>query len=275
MRFTIGEFEIRFTIQLSSAVPSTDVRYFNGSLESLLQQTARPSNGPLLLVTPNLDHLRLLARTASFRRAYASADLVVNDSRFLDRCFLRGNALCVPGADIVPLVLQQLRPSSGVCVVGFTETVKSVITKAFPYLAFSFVQPSMGYILKHDERLSLVERILKLNPDIVLVCTGAPQSEIFAAQLKRATDRNMSIICCGSALHFLTGEKKRSPKRVSNLGMEWAFRFFHEGHTRKRYLFDSLFLLTKLSSFVAFRMSGRASLGPYQLRLPLEPGPSR
>jgi N-acetylglucosaminyldiphosphoundecaprenol N-acetyl-beta-D-mannosaminyltransferase len=251
----------------SRASRSTDVRYFNGSLDSLLQQTARPSSGPLLVVTPNLDHLRLLARTASFRRAYASADLIVNDSKFLDRYFLRGNALCAPGADIVPPLLQQLRPSSRICVVGFTETVESEITKAFPYLAFSFVQPSMGYILKHDERHSLVERILKLNPDIVLVCTGAPQSEIFAAQLKHATDRNMSILCCGSALHFLTGEKKRSPKRVSNLGMEWAFRFFHEGHTRKRYLYDSFFLLTKLNSFVTFRMSGRASLGRYRLNV--------
>jgi N-acetylglucosaminyldiphosphoundecaprenol N-acetyl-beta-D-mannosaminyltransferase len=247
--------------------PSTDVVLFSGSLDSLLQRTTKPSRGPLLLVTPNLDHLRLLGRIPAFRRAYASADLIVNDSKFLDRYFLRGNALCAPGSDIVPSFLQQLGPSFRVCVVGFTEAVKSAITKAFPHLAFSFVQPSMGYILRHQERLSLVERILKLNPDIVLVCTGAPQSEIFAAQLKRSTDKNISILCCGSALQFLTGEKKRSSKRISNLGMEWAFRFFHEAHTRRRYVYDSLFLLTRLSSFVTFRMNGRASFGPYRLNV--------
>ncbi|SHJ85414.1 N-acetylglucosaminyldiphosphoundecaprenol N-acetyl-beta-D-mannosaminyltransferase [Bradyrhizobium lablabi] len=253
---------MRFTMQ--SATP-TDVRLFNGSLDSLLKQTARPEGGPLLLVTPNLDHLRLLWRTPAFRRAYASADLIVNDSRFLDKYFLRGNALCAPGSDIVPTFLGQLNPSSRVCVVGFTENVKSEITKAFPGLAFSFVQPSMGYILRHQERLMLVKRVLEFNPDIVLVCTGAPQSEIFAAQLKRATEKNMSILCCGSALHFLTGEKKRSSETLRNLGMEWAFRFFHEAHTRKRYLYDSLFLFTKLSSFVTFRLNGSASFGRYRL----------
>jgi len=251
---------------MQSAAP-TDVRLFNGSLDSLLKQTARPKGGPLLLVTPNLDHLRLLGRTPAFRRAYASADLIVNDSRFLDRYFLRGNALCAPGSDIVSPFLQQLSPSSRICVVGYTDNVKFMIAKAFPDLAFSFVQPSMGYIFRRQERLSLIKQVLELDPDIVLVCTGAPQSEIFAAQLKRATERNMSILCCGSALHFLTGEKKRSSKTISNLGMEWAFRFLNEAHTRKRYLYDSLFLLTKLNSFVTFRMHGRASFGRYRLNV--------
>jgi exopolysaccharide biosynthesis WecB/TagA/CpsF family protein len=243
----------------------TNLRFFNGSLDSLIESATRPSDGPLLVVTPNLDHLRLLERTMAFRKAYSIADLIVNDSKFLDRYFLRGSALCAPGSDIVPSLLQLLPVSSRVCVVGFTETVRATMTKAFPNLVLSFVQPSMGYILNHRERVSLVGQILEFDPNFVLVCTGAPQSEVFAAQLKRATKRNMSIICCGSALHFLTGEKKRSPRTMSNLGMEWAFRFLSESHTRKRYLYDSIFLLLNLGSFVTFRKSGRTSFGRYRL----------
>ena len=42
-----------------------------------------PSGHPRLIVTPNLDHWRLLHRSRAFRAANHAASVVLNDSRFL------------------------------------------------------------------------------------------------------------------------------------------------------------------------------------------------
>ena len=65
----------------------------------------RADDGPRLIVTPNLDHLRLLSRSRALRRAYADADIVLNDSRFLDRAVFRSRARCMPGSELAPEIL--------------------------------------------------------------------------------------------------------------------------------------------------------------------------
>ncbi len=217
-----------------------------------------------LIVTPNLDHLRLLSLSKAFRRAYASADVIVNDSRFLDRLAVRGAALCLPGSELAPALLDRLPPGARVAIVGGDEAVRAYLAHAYVGLAFTFLSPSMGYVRRRAERRALVRDLLRASPDCVFICTGAPQSELFAAQLKRAGCR-ATLLCCGSAFHFLAGVQNRAPKAFRAAGAEWLWRFVREARTRRRYVADAAFLLARLPAFSALRLRGKADFQAFRL----------
>ena len=238
------------------SVPAADVdrsrfAFHGGGLATLLARLGRPQG--VLIVTPNLDHLRLLDLSAALRRAYRSADVVLNDSRFLDRLCLGGRVLTLPGSELAPMMLDRAPAGAKVLVIGCDEAVQADLPARYPQLAFAFIEPSMGFIRRRAER-----------PSMVFVCTGAPQSELLAAQMKRA-GLKADMLCCGSAFHFLSGTATRAPVWARRLGGEWAWRFVLEPRTRKRYLADALFLARNVLGFLSLRLTGHARLGRYEI----------
>jgi N-acetylglucosaminyldiphosphoundecaprenol N-acetyl-beta-D-mannosaminyltransferase len=257
-------------LQLVAAAPQASAAraepsrfaFQGGGLDALLAGLGRPRG--LLIVTPNLDHLRLLDRSAALRRAYRQADVVLNDSRFLDRLCLAGRALTAPGSELAPMMLDRAPDGAKILVIGCDEAVKADLPARYPQLIFAFIEPSMGFIRRRAERRELVKASLAQRPCMVFVCTGAPQSEILAAQMKRAGLR-ADILCCGSAFHFLAGTKARAPAWARRLGGEWAWRFVLEPRTRTRYLADAAFLARKVLAFLSLRLTGHAQFGRYEI----------
>lgn len=218
-----------------------------------------------MIVTPNLDHLRLLGLSRALRHAYSQADVIVNDSRFLDKLAIRGAVPCIPGSELAPDMLEALRPGSRVCMIGGTPEVQAFLAHAFPRLLFAFVTPSMGYIKRRSERRAMVAEVMVGAPDCVFVCTGAPQSELLAAQLKRAGCA-ATLLCCGSAFNFLAGIKPRAPRLFQLMGAEWLWRFIGEAHTRRRYIADALFVLANLRAVLRMRRTGQVQFPAFLLR---------
>jgi N-acetylglucosaminyldiphosphoundecaprenol N-acetyl-beta-D-mannosaminyltransferase len=151
-------------------------------------------------------------------------------------------------------------------VIGGDPAVQTYLATTFAALNFVFLNPSMGYIQRRSERRAIVAAVLAAAPQIVFVCTGAPRSELLAAQLKRAGCRS-AILCCGSAFHFLAGVKQRAPQAFQRLGAEWLWRFMSEAATRRRYLADALFLLRYTGAFLRLRSEGQARFARYWLRV--------
>ncbi len=243
----------------ATARPSACFTLYRGAACALMEGPAG------MIVTPNLNHLRLLSLSKALRRAYAQADVIVNDSRFLDRLAIRGAVPCLPGSELAPELLEALRPGSRVCMIGGTLEVQAFLAHAYPTLLFAFIRPSMGYIRRRSERRAIVSQVLAGDPDCVFVCTGAPQSELLAAQLKRA-GCTATLLCCGSAFNFLAGVATRAPPAIRLLGAEWLWRFVREARTRKRYLADALFLLANLGAIADLRRTGQGRFGSYVLR---------
>ena len=203
-----------------------------------------PVGRPRLIVTPNLDHWRLLHRSAAFRSAYRAAAVVLNDSRFLRRALWDPATPTLPGADLALRMLDAAPAGSGVLVVGCPPGVEAWLRARRPDLRVQGVEPSHGYVFKRAERRALAEVARQMRPERIFVCTGAPQSEVVAAGLLRALDHPCDLLCCGAALQFAAGLKPRAPGWAQALGLEWAWRLATEPHTRTRYVLDALFLLT-------------------------------
>ncbi len=243
-------------------------RLYAGELEQLMRR--RAGDGPRLIVTPNLDHLRLLDRSRALRRAYAEADIVLNDSRFLDRAVFRARARCLPGSELAPEILRRAAPGVRFLIVGASPALERWAQGAFPHLVFQFVDPSRGYVGRRSERRSIVAQARDFAPRQIFVCTGAPQSEIMGAQLKRGLDHACDILCCGGALQFLSGEKTRAPRWMRALSIEWLWRFAGEAHTRGRYLADARFLALQSGALLRLRRRASARMQSFGLSTPEE-----
>lgn len=232
-----------------------------------LLEKSQPADAPKIYLTPNLDHLRLLEYSASFRRAYSMADIIVNDSRLLDKLFLRGTVLCFPGADWVPAFLERQQRNSRIAVIGFTDEVRDNMQRLYGQrFELDFIQPTMGYVRKRTERRQIVAKLIEKPTDLILLCTGAPQSEVFAAQIKAAIEYPTNIICCGATFHFITKAKQRAPKLMQAIGSEWLWRFINEPHTRRRYMMDMVFLAKNIVNFIMWRTRGTLCFKNYSLR---------
>ncbi len=221
--------------------PLAGLALYAGAPEALAHG---PVGRPRLIVTPNLDHWRLLHRSRAFRTAYRAAEVVLNDSRFLRRLLWDAATPTLPGADLALRMLDAAPAGSAVLVVGCPPAVEAWLRARRPDLRVKGVEPSRGYVFKRAERRALAARARALRPERIFVCTGAPQSEVVAAGLLRALDHPCDVLSCGAALQFAAGLKPRAPAWTQALGAEWAWRLVTEPHTRTRYVLDAVFLPT-------------------------------
>ncbi len=236
------------------------IKLFRGTQAELVAS----SENPRLVVTPNTDHLRLLEGSAAFRRAYACADVVVNDSQVLELLAFRGRATKVSGSDLTPLKLAALPDGARVSIVGCPKKVGDWLETAYPAIQFQLAEPSMGFIRRPNERRRLETSTKDYAPDLILICTGAPQSELLGAQFRRNIG-TCDIVCAGSSLIFMAGLKTRAPSIIRGIGLEWLWRMWGEPHTRFRYVIDALFLITNIRQLLQFRLTGAASFRRFKL----------
>lgn len=70
---------------------------------------------------------------------------------------------------------------------------------------------------------------------LVLLGAGTPASESLALQAAKLCNCAVIFHIGGGTLNTYAGTKKRGPRWISTLGIEWLHRLIHEPHTRKRY----------------------------------------
>jgi len=136
---------------------------------------------------------------------------------------------------------------------GSTEEVlKTLVSKlTFKYpnseIVGSFSPPFRD--LSDDETESLLQDIRRVKPHLIWVGLGAPKQEQwmlrYAGRLKPAF-----LLGVGAAFDFNAGLKKRAPKYVRKLGLEWLFRLLQEPRRLfGRYLnTNSIFVLLVIKS---------------------------
>ncbi len=222
--------------------------------------------GERTLFTVNVAHMRMLATDARFRHAYGKANMVVLDSVFFSKAVLRGRATASPGSDIVLHMFGGgILDHRSVAIVG--NPSEEEIRPLLPRTELSVFRPSMKVMEDREERRALIAGIAQSEAEIVLLCLGAPKSEILAAEIREWGIDRPSLFCCGASLEFLTGAQSRAPKPVRGLGLEWAWRLVtNPRRMASRYASDALFLLRNVQNLVALRRTGRFDCGGAELQ---------
>jgi N-acetylglucosaminyldiphosphoundecaprenol N-acetyl-beta-D-mannosaminyltransferase len=193
------------------------------------------SHEPHLVVTANLAHAVLLADDSDFRASYDAASVRVADGWpivLLSR--LKGKPLPgrVTGVDLAKHLVARANDSRWrvALVNGNPDTLKlatATLRDQFPNAVFVPVLAPIGYQNCPVDGPAVAREVADIAPQLVLLCTGAPQSEVWFAR-NRDEHRSGLFLSCGGAIDVLAGTKQRAPAFLQKVGLEWLFRTAQE-----------------------------------------------
>jgi len=202
-----------------------------------------PCHSLRLVVTPNIDHIRLLQR-ADFARAYLDAHIVCPDGfPVVLYAWLRSSAPLrrVAGCDVLHhLVRHAALGSRRVVVVAESAGTCSVLQNWLEPrgLAGRWSVELAPPDLDSDPAASaaLAGNIAASAPDIIIMTLGAPVSEEFVHR-HRGELPACWVLCFGQALKVELGLVQRAPRALRSVGFEWLWRVGQEpGRLAPRYV---------------------------------------
>jgi exopolysaccharide biosynthesis WecB/TagA/CpsF family protein len=206
-----------------------------------------PVDRVALLVTPNLNHIRLLSRSA-FNAACHSAEIVCPDGWPVALYASLRHVIHirrVTGCEI----FHQLVTQADVVRRRVLVVTESIETNAAlgAWLAadarlqgWATVCAPPNLIADRRAQLELLAHISKVSPDILVMTLGAPTSEVFV-HTNRPDIPACWAICVGQAARVELGLVTRAPRFLQIIGLEWAWRCTREPRRLGiRYLYDLL-----------------------------------
>lgn len=240
---------------LAATRPGGDVeflglRFAAADMDSAVAWVRDAMAGPCFryAVTPNVDHLVRLHTAqaepwhAAFVAAERAADLTLNDSRILARLAgLSGIGLpVVPGSDLTRILLTpDALPGARVALVGGTAAEAAWLRARLPRAEVLHLAPPMGVLRDVAVQQSIADFVERERPELTLFAIGAPQSEIVAHRVQQRARTGGVGLCIGASIEFLTGGKRRAPRVLQRLNLEWAFRLASEPRRLwRRYLIE-------------------------------------
>ncbi|MGI4978398.1 MAG: WecB/TagA/CpsF family glycosyltransferase [Janthinobacterium lividum] len=188
-----------------------------------------------LVVTPNIDHVRLLRHDADFAAAYASAAIITCDGFPVFRyARLRGCAPAgrVTGVDLARALLRH--PALGRHRVFFAADSDATADGLRRWAARRGMDgqvathvPPHGFERDPAASGALVDAIAAHGTTLLLMGVGAPRSEAFVHG-HRARLPPCWALCVGQALRIEAGVIRRAPSVLAASGTEWLWRLAHE-----------------------------------------------
>ncbi len=221
-----------------------DVLTFEQGLEAI-RTLVRAGRGGAVY-TPNVDHIVTLERNAKFRDVYTRASLSFADgvpvlwASWLLRPVLPAK---LSGSDmIIPLARLAGREGWRVYLLGGTPGAGAIAAERLRAEHGTNVVGVDDAMIRigdrSPEQRAIVERIRAARPDLLLVALGAPKQEFF---IDEHAEELGPVVCLGvgASLDFVAGTMKRSPRWMSKVGLEWAYRLAQEPKRLwRRYLID-------------------------------------
>jgi N-acetylglucosaminyldiphosphoundecaprenol N-acetyl-beta-D-mannosaminyltransferase len=204
-----------------------------------------------IVFTPNVDHLVKLQNDQEFRRAYDLADYKVCDSKIL---VFASQFLGFPfkekisGSDFFPNFCQYNRHNEDVKIfllgagAGVAKEAQHRINqKVKRRIVVDVYSPPFGF--EHDEQecLKIIDLINQSEATVLGIGVGAPKQEKWIYKYQGKLERIKITLAIGATIDFEAGYKKRSPKWMSNLGIEWLYRLVSEPRRLwRRYLVEAI-----------------------------------
>ena len=182
--------------------------------------------------TPNPEIVMAARRDPEVMAAVNGADLVLADGVGVVWAAKRfGTPLPerVAGIDLLFALLARMSGSAYVLGgrPGVAEKAAESIAAAYPNV--TVVGAHDGYF---TDELALTAELGETQPDLLLVCLGAPKQELWMA-----AHRDLPVglmIGLGGAVDVLAGAAERAPLRWRERGLEWLYRLLRQPWRLKR-----------------------------------------
>lgn len=106
---------------------------------------------------------------------------------------------------------------------GVAENAAKRISYKYPELTVCGAHH--GYFDKSGEdNAELIKRINELSPDILFVCFGFPEQELWIAQNHSSVSSVKICAGLGGSIDVWAGDIRRAPKFLQKIGAEWLWR---------------------------------------------------
>lgn len=221
------------------------------SVATVLQWCREPRGRRCLyVVTPNVDHAVMFQSNPRLRDAYADAALVLADGApviWASRLLRRRLPERVAGSDLAPALFQRAsdaRASLRVFLLGaapgVAERAAANIAQRWPGVkVVGILSPPLGFEKSPEENNAIYAEIAAAQPDLLVLGLGAPKQELWVHEHADRLQAKVAL-CIGATIDFLAGEKKRAPRWMQRMGLEWFHRLASEpGRLAKRYFHDA------------------------------------
>jgi N-acetylglucosaminyldiphosphoundecaprenol N-acetyl-beta-D-mannosaminyltransferase len=214
---------------------SVDSRSASEVADEICERTAAGLKS--MVVTPNVDHFLRWQRDNHFRKLYNEADFCLADGMpivWLAKLLATPNCNRITGVDFTLEILARGEELNlPVAIIGGTDSVlelaKANLILKYPKIdVFLMESPSTDDLNDSEYLLKLSSKLSVHSYKIVLLCLGSPKQEQLYLDLTKIKKQRGAYLCVGATVDFLAGAKKRAPKILQALGLEWAFRFLQE-----------------------------------------------
>ncbi|TWT48750.1 WecB/TagA/CpsF family glycosyltransferase [Botrimarina hoheduenensis] len=235
-------------ISSAAEAPAERVRLFGMAIhqltlgaaaEQLLDWCRTDQTSCRYVVTPNVDHVVMHHHRADLRGAYEKAALVVADGApLIAASRLLGKPLPerVAGSDLVPHLFSAAQQRGGQPLrlfllgagPGVAERAAANVHERWPLVkCVGTYCPPLGFEHDEAENQRILAAIAAARPDVLVIGLGAPKQELWVSRFHEQIAARVAL-CAGATIDFLAGEKKRSPRWMQRMGLEWAHRLLSE-----------------------------------------------
>lgn len=206
---------------------------------------ARRDAPAVFIVTPNVDHVVRLAREGAggtLGIAYRDAALRLCDSKILAILarFAGHRLSVVPGSDLTARLFGTVvGPQDRIAIVGGNSSTLPEMRERYPGPELIQHIPPMGLAANDAAQAAAAEFVERTQARFTFLAVGAPQSEMLATRIVRQGRATGTLLCIGASIEFLTGEKRRAPRWMQRIGLEWLHRLLSEPRRLwRRYLVE-------------------------------------
>jgi UDP-N-acetyl-D-mannosaminouronate:lipid I N-acetyl-D-mannosaminouronosyltransferase len=133
----------------------------------------------------------------------------------------------IPGAEFWLDIIERFYEEKTFYLIGAKQQVIEAtvanLEEDFPDI--NIVNYRNGYIDAEQEG-EVINDIAEKKPDVVFVAMGSPKQEFL---MQRMQQRHKALYMgLGGSFDIYSGEKKRAPKLMQKMGLEWSYRLFKE-----------------------------------------------
>ena len=128
---------------------------------------------------------------------------------------------------------------------GTTDPVnkKAVAEIAKMYPGIKITGRHSGYEINEED---LLEELIESKTQVVYVAMGSPRQEFLSSRLANKSS-GIIYVGVGGRFDIIANEKKRAPRFLIYLGLEWTYRFFSEPSRIKQQRKDMIAYLSLFS----------------------------
>jgi N-acetylglucosaminyldiphosphoundecaprenol N-acetyl-beta-D-mannosaminyltransferase len=215
------------------------------------------------IVTPNVDHLRIISQRPDLIALVDQASLRVADGMpLIWASRIQGTPLPerVTGAGLtVSLATAAAKAGASIFLLGGNpgdgEAAADVLRRLNPGLKIAGMAcPPHGFENDPIQMAQLGDALRSAKPDIVYTCFGFPKDPIVICELRQHLLSGW-FLGLGGSLSIVSGRTRRAPRWMQRIGMEWLWRLGLEpGRLFERYIVNDLpFAIRLLVSSIAQR----------------------